>query len=88
MEHAGLNGAGALVEVAWVLMEERGEESMAQEGAGTSIAKLCGETFAVDADDMFQRLDRDVARIDVLMGQLLTLSLALKQGFPLQREKM
>lgn len=27
-----------------------------------------------EADDMFQRLDRDVARIDLLMGQLLTLS--------------
>jgi two-component system sensor histidine kinase CpxA len=26
------------------------------------------------SDDMFQRLDRDVARIDLLMGQLLTLS--------------
>jgi signal transduction histidine kinase len=30
--------------------------------------------YSADADDMFQRLDRDVARIDVLMGQLLTLS--------------
>jgi signal transduction histidine kinase len=28
----------------------------------------------VSSDDLFQRLDRDVARIDVLMGQLLTLS--------------
>src|ERR1700749_680439 len=27
-----------------------------------------------DSDDMFQRLDRDIARIDLLMGQLLTLS--------------
>jgi len=27
-----------------------------------------------DSDDLFQRLDRDVARIDLLMGQLLTLS--------------
>jgi two-component system, OmpR family, sensor histidine kinase CpxA len=27
-----------------------------------------------DSDDMFQRLDRDVARVDLLMGQLLTLS--------------
>jgi two-component system, OmpR family, sensor histidine kinase CpxA len=27
-----------------------------------------------DSDDMFQRLDRDVARIDLLMGQLLMLS--------------
>jgi len=27
-----------------------------------------------ESDDMFQRLDRDVARIDLLMGQLLTLS--------------
>jgi len=29
---------------------------------------------AVDDDDIFQRLDRDVARIDLLMGQLLILS--------------
>jgi signal transduction histidine kinase len=28
----------------------------------------------MSSDDLFQRLDRDVARIDVLMGQLLTLS--------------
>ena len=27
-----------------------------------------------DSDDLFQRLDRDVVRIDLLMGQLLTLS--------------
>jgi two-component system sensor histidine kinase CpxA len=27
-----------------------------------------------NSDDMFQRLDRDIARIDLLMGQLLTLS--------------
>jgi signal transduction histidine kinase len=27
-----------------------------------------------ESDDMFQRLDRDIARIDLLMGQLLTLS--------------
>jgi two-component system sensor histidine kinase CpxA len=30
--------------------------------------------YSADSDDMFQRLDRDVARIDLLMGQLLTLS--------------
>jgi two-component system sensor histidine kinase CpxA len=29
---------------------------------------------SVESDDIFQRLDRDVARIDLLMGQLLTLS--------------
>ena len=29
---------------------------------------------APETDDMFQRLDRDIARIDLLMGQLLTLS--------------
>jgi signal transduction histidine kinase len=36
--------------------------------------------FSVDSDDLFQRLDRDVERIDVLMGQLLTLS-RLEAGF-------
>jgi two-component system sensor histidine kinase CpxA len=35
---------------------------------------LLKNRYAADSDDMFQRLDRDVARIDVLMGQLLTLS--------------
>jgi two-component system, OmpR family, sensor histidine kinase CpxA len=35
---------------------------------------LLKKRYSADADDMFQRLDRDVARIDVLMGQLLTLS--------------
>ena len=33
-----------------------------------------------DSDDLFQRLDRDVVRIDLLMGQLLTLS-RLESGF-------
>jgi hypothetical protein len=47
MEHAGLNGAGALIDVAWILAEERGEDRMAQEVTGASIAKLCGKTFAV-----------------------------------------
>src|SRR5260370_20033729 len=35
---------------------------------------LLKKRYSADADDMFQRLDRDVARIDVLMGQLFTLS--------------
>ena len=35
---------------------------------------LLKKRCSADADDLFQRLDRDVARIDVLMGQLLTLS--------------
>jgi two-component system, OmpR family, sensor histidine kinase CpxA len=35
---------------------------------------LLKKRYSADSDDMFQRLDRDVARIDVLMGQLLTLS--------------
>jgi two-component system sensor histidine kinase CpxA len=35
---------------------------------------LLKKRYSADADEMFQRLDRDVARIDVLMGQLLTLS--------------
>ena len=36
--------------------------------------------FSADSDELFQRLDRDVERIDVLMGQLLTLS-RLEAGF-------
>jgi two-component system, OmpR family, sensor histidine kinase CpxA len=36
--------------------------------------------FSADSDDLFQRLDRDVERIDLLMAQLLTLS-RLEAGF-------
>jgi two-component system sensor histidine kinase CpxA len=36
--------------------------------------------FSGDSDDLFERLDRDVERIDLLMGQLLTLS-RLEAGF-------
>jgi signal transduction histidine kinase len=35
---------------------------------------LLKKRYSADSDDMFQRLDREVARIDLLMGQLLTLS--------------
>ena len=35
---------------------------------------LLRKRFSRDSDDLFQRLDRDVVRIDLLMGQLLTLS--------------
>ena len=35
---------------------------------------LLKKRYSADSDDMFQRLDRDVGRIDHLMGQLLTLS--------------
>ena len=35
---------------------------------------LLRNRFSADSDDLFQRLDRDVVRIDLLMGQLLTLS--------------
>jgi signal transduction histidine kinase len=35
---------------------------------------------SADSDDLFQRLDRDIERIDLLMGQLLTLS-RLEAGF-------
>jgi two-component system sensor histidine kinase CpxA len=35
---------------------------------------LLRNRFPGDSDDLFQRLDRDVVRIDLLMGQLLTLS--------------
>jgi two-component system sensor histidine kinase CpxA len=35
---------------------------------------LLRNRFSADPDDLFQRLDRDVVRIDLLLGQLLTLS--------------
>ena len=35
---------------------------------------LLKKRYSEDSDDMFQRLDRDVTRIDLLVGQLLTLS--------------
>jgi signal transduction histidine kinase len=35
---------------------------------------LLRKRFSADSDDLFQRLDRDVVKIDLLMGQLLTLS--------------
>jgi signal transduction histidine kinase len=41
---------------------------------------LLKSRFSADSDDLFQRLDRDVERIDLLMGQLLTLS-RLEAGF-------
>jgi signal transduction histidine kinase len=41
---------------------------------------LLKSRFPADSDDLFQRLDRDVERIDLLMGQLLTLS-RLEAGF-------
>jgi signal transduction histidine kinase len=41
---------------------------------------LLRDRFSTDSDDLFQRLDRDVVRIDLLMGQLLTLS-RLESGF-------
>src|SRR5260370_39682188 len=47
MDQAGLKGAGALIEVAWILVEERGEDRMAQEFTAASIAKLSGKPFAV-----------------------------------------
>jgi two-component system, OmpR family, sensor histidine kinase CpxA len=41
---------------------------------------LLRNRFSADSDELFQRLDRDVERIDLLMGQLLTLS-RLEAGF-------
>src|SRR5260221_4005572 len=41
-----------------------------------------------DSDDLFQRLDRDVVRIDLLMGQLLTLSRLEARGSSAEREDM
>jgi two-component system sensor histidine kinase CpxA len=41
---------------------------------------LLRNRFSADSDDLFQRLDRDVERIDLLLGQLLTLS-RLEAGY-------
>jgi signal transduction histidine kinase len=41
---------------------------------------LLKKKYPADSDDLFQRLDGDVERIDLLMGQLLTLS-RLEAGF-------
>ena len=49
---------------------------------------LLKSRFSADSDELFQRLDRDVERIDLLMGQLLTLS-RLEAGFSsAEREDM
>jgi hypothetical protein len=47
MRDAGLNGAGALVVVVRILVQERREDCMSQEVAAASIDKLCGKAFAV-----------------------------------------
>ena len=41
---------------------------------------LLRKRFSADSDELFQRLDRDIVRIDSLLGQLLTLS-RLESGF-------
>ena len=38
------------------------------------VVAMLKQRYASNADDMFQHLDRDVARIDILIGQLLILS--------------
>lgn len=38
------------------------------------VVAMLKERYAGDANDLFQHLDRDVERVDVLIGQLLTLS--------------
>jgi two-component system sensor histidine kinase CpxA len=47
---------------------------------------LLRNRFPADSDDLFQRLDRDVVRIDLLMGQLLTLSRLEARLSPSERE--
>jgi two-component system sensor histidine kinase CpxA len=47
---------------------------------------LLRNRFPADSDDLFQRLDRDVVRIDLLMGQLLTLSRLEARFSPSERE--
>jgi len=38
------------------------------------VVAMLKQRYASDADDMFQHIDRDITRIDVLIGQLLILS--------------
>src|SRR5258706_9640772 len=47
---------------------------------------LLRNRFPAESDDLFQRLDRDVVRIDLLMGQLLTLSRLEARFSPSERE--
>ena len=49
---------------------------------------LLRNRFPADSDDLFQRLDRDVVRIDLLMGQLLTLSRLEARFSPSEREEV
>ena len=52
MRKAGLNGAGALVVVARILVKERGEDRMSQEVTAAPVDKLCRKTFAVSRDTL------------------------------------
>ena len=49
MHEAGLDRAGALVEVARILVKERGEHRTSEEITGAPVDKLCGKTFAVSS---------------------------------------
>lgn len=49
MHEAGLDRAGALVEVARILVKERGEDRTSEEITGAPVDKLCGTTFAVSS---------------------------------------
>jgi hypothetical protein len=47
VREAGLDGAGALVVVARVLVEKRGKDGVSEEVAGAPVDKFSGKTFAV-----------------------------------------
>jgi len=47
MREAGFSGAGALVVVARILVQERGKDRVSQEVTGASIGKLCRKSFGV-----------------------------------------
>ena len=49
MHEAGLGGAGTLVEVARILVKERGEHRMSEEITGASVDKLCGKRLLYPA---------------------------------------
>src|SRR5579864_7645769 len=44
---AGLYRTGALVVVAWILVQERGEDRVSQEVAAASVRKFCSTSLAV-----------------------------------------
>ena len=47
IQHSRTHGAGSLVEIAWILFEERREDSASDKGAGDQVGVCCAIAFAV-----------------------------------------